>query len=310
MDWVMIGQSLFPVLAMLLLGVLARKTRVLAPEGAAGLKALVMNITLPAVVLSTLMSAEYTGDLWLLAGMMLLAATAAWLMGKALTRVLPGASPMLPYMTSGFEAGMIGYALVTTLYGAENLLYMAVMDVGQMIFIFTIYLASLNAVQGDRSGFRENAVSMLKTPVVDAAILGLLLGASGWGARILDTDVSAVLKTTMEFVAAPTGAVILLVVGYGLELGKIEWRGVRTACLSRLVILTLLGGVMIFFETRLFAPNTVLYAITALEFMLPAPYLLGLVVRDPAQRATVSSVLSLSTLWTIAVFAVLVVIRG
>ena len=52
--------TVLPVVVMLLLGVLTRKTGMLSREGIGALKRVVMDITLPAVLVGAFAGAEYT----------------------------------------------------------------------------------------------------------------------------------------------------------------------------------------------------------------------------------------------------------
>ncbi|MDO4546610.1 MAG: hypothetical protein Q4D04_00780 [Clostridia bacterium] len=311
MDATPVLTAVLPVVFMLLLGVLARKRQLLTQNGADGLKALVMNITLPAVLLSTLIDTSYTPQLWLLAGMMFASALGSWALGVFLKKRMCDMPRLLPFMTSGFEAGMLGYALFTILYGQENLYYMAVMDIGQMLFVFTIYFATLSATLGNKASFASTMKDMIKTPVVDAAILGSLLGATGLGGAIMSTPAGSVVKETLSFIGAPTAAVILFVVGYGLDFSADSRpKGVVKICLLRLGITAALLAVFLIVERFIFPHSQPLYFATILEFMLPIPYILALLVREPDEKTLVSSTISLSTLFTIFVFAALAIAKA
>ena len=212
--------TVLPVVVMLLLGVLTRKTGMLSREGIGALKRVVMDITLPAVLVGAFAGAEYTLNSLLLPLIMFAVCLAALGLGRLGGRMLRLSSPYAPYMASGYEAGMLGYALFAMLYGQEHTASFALLDLGQVLFVFTVYKVLLTRTQGGRMSARQTLHSLASSPTIWAILAGVALGATGlyramgaWGGDQLLTAVT-------DFVSAPTGAVILLTIGYDLAMDK------------------------------------------------------------------------------------------
>ena len=72
-------------------------------------------------------------------------------------------------MTSGCEIGMLGYSFYILLFGSENLQNMAMIDLGQVTFCFTCYVATLTG--RSQSGFLPMVKNTFKTPIIWAIIL-------------------------------------------------------------------------------------------------------------------------------------------
>lgn len=105
---------------MLGIGMLCRSRNMISREGINALKSVVVNITLPAVLLGAFATTRYTFMDVVIPLMMFLVCLVAWLMGKAAGK-LPGlSSRFVPFLTTGFEAGMLGYALFEMLYGSAR----------------------------------------------------------------------------------------------------------------------------------------------------------------------------------------------
>ena len=297
--------TVLPVVVMLLLGVLTRKTGMLSREGIGALKRVVMDITLPAVLVGAFAGAEYTLNSLLLPLIMFAVCLAALGLGRLGGRMLRLSSPYAPYMASGYEAGMLGYALFAMLYGQEHTASFALLDLGQVLFVFTVYKVLLTRTQGGRMSARQTLHSLASSPTIWAILAGVALGATGlyramgaWGGDQLLTAVT-------DFVSAPTGAVILLTIGYGLAMDKAQLKAGLKTCALRLVINGALMALMLVVAGFMFPGDIYLRGAVLLMFMLPPPYVLPIFADDPQERSYVSSSLCMLTLVTIAVFAVM-----
>ena len=124
---------------MLGVGMLCRGRNMISREGINALKSVVVNITLPAVLLGAFATTRYTFMDVVIPLMMFLVCLAAWLMGKAAGKLLGLSSRFVPFLTTGFEAGMLGYALFEMLYGSARTAEFARIDLGQVLFVFTLY---------------------------------------------------------------------------------------------------------------------------------------------------------------------------
>ena len=121
-------RTVLPVLLMLFLGAFCRRKAIISREGIQALKTAAVQIALPAVLLHTFAVTQYTFRDVMIPLIMFAVCVAAWLLGKALGPRLRMNSPFVPFLTTGFEAGMLGYALFTLLYGSEQVASFARMD--------------------------------------------------------------------------------------------------------------------------------------------------------------------------------------
>ncbi len=296
-----------PVLLTLLFGVLCRKKRLMDRAGVDALKTVAVQIGLPAVLLHTFAAAEYSLATLIVPLIMFLLCVLAWLLGKVLGQKLNMRNRFVPFLTTGFEAGMLGYALFILLYGSERLADFARIDLGQVLFVFTLYKALLG-MEGEekpdpRRLFREMALS----PIILAIAAGVLLGVTGAYQAMIPSGAAAVLDACTDFISAPVSALILLAIGYDLVFRDIPWREAMKAAGLRLLIMAVLcaGTILLF---RMLWPQSQWDRAVLLMFLLPPPFVLPVFSTDESQRAYVSSVLSLSTLIALLGFVLLAVI--
>lgn len=298
---------ILPVIVMLMIGMLCRRKKLIGREGVDTLKKVAVDIGLPAVLLHTFASSEYTPATLAVPLVMFLVCVLAWALGRLLGPRLGMNSRFIPFLTTGFEAGMLGYSLFTLLYGSGRLADFARIDLGQVLFVFTLYKMLIGMGEKDRPSAGQLLKEMILSPIIPAIILGVLLGATGLYRAMEPSGAAAVLDACTDFVSAPVGALILLSIGYDLVLRDIPWRETLKASGLRLAIMAVLGlGVTALF--RLLWPGQDWSRAIFLMFLLPPPYVLPVFSSDENQRVYLSSVLSVSTLITLAGFILLAVI--
>lgn len=300
-------RTILPVLVMLCIGMLCRSRGLISREGVNALKSVVVNITLPAVLLSAFATTRYTLMDVVVPLLMFLVCLAAWALGKAGMRVFKLNSRFVPFLTTGFEAGMLGYALFNMLYGSGRTAEFARIDLGQVLFVFTLYKVLLGLEGKERASLGGLVKEMLISPIIIAIFAGVLIGATGLYQAMVPSGVGGIFDACTDFVSAPTSAIILLTIGYDLVLGDIPWRETGKVVTLRYGIMLVLGlafvGLM-----KLLWPAANLTAAVAVMFILPPPFVLPVFADDADQRVYVSSALSVSTLAAIAGFAVLAVV--
>ena len=210
-------QTALPVFLALMLGMLCRSKGFLSREGVDALKKVVLNITLPAVLFQAFATTQYTVDTLILPVTMFGICCLALALGFLITKLSGNQSRLSPFLASGFEAGMLGYALFALLFPGESASRFAILDLGQTLFVFTLYKVLLSGKRDWRAIGRD----MLTSPILWAVAAGVVTGASGLYQAL--GSVSGILDSVAGFISAPTGMIILLTVGYDLVLGDIPW---------------------------------------------------------------------------------------
>lgn len=300
-------QTVLPVLAMLLIGMLCRSRGLISREGVNALKGVVVNITLPAVLLNAFATTRYTLMDVVIPLMMFLVCLLAWALGRLAGKAFRLNSRFVPFLTTGFEAGMMGYALFNMLYGSARTAEFARIDLGQVLFVFTVYKILLGVEGSEKTDFGKLMKEMALSPIIIAIVAGVLLGATGLYRALEPSGIAGIFDACTGFVSAPTSAIILLTIGYDLVISDIPWAYTGKVVALRFGIMMLLRLALIAVIARLW-PEAQLAAAINVMFILPPPFVLPVFADDPEQRVYVSSALSLSTLVAIAGFAVLAAI--
>lgn len=142
MQHIKILSMILPVVAMIVIGAICGKKKIFDREGLATIKKFAVNIALTAVVFNAFATAEYSLKSIVIPAIMFIVCIIALYFGELLVRMDSKNSRYLPYMLTGFEAGMLGYTLYGILYGADISSF-ALVDLGQVLFVFTFYKISL-----------------------------------------------------------------------------------------------------------------------------------------------------------------------
>jgi len=298
-------QTVLPVILVIVIGILCRSGGKLSREGVNALKSVAVDIALPAVLLNAFATADYSLRSIVIPLIMFLICIAGWALGKASGKMLRMQSRFVPFLTTGFEAGMLGYTLYTMLYGAEQAANFALVDLGQVLFVFTLYKILLNMDSAQKGNGMSLVREMFSSPVILAIIAGLLLGATGLYRALIPSGISSVFDACVSFVSAPTSVLILLSIGYDLVLKDIRWGETCKVVALRFGIMLVLMAAAIGAVSALFGYDRALTGAIIVMFILPPPFVLPVFADDADQRVYISSALSVSTLAAVAAFAVL-----
>lgn len=293
-------EKVLPVFVMLGLGMLCRRRQLLTREGVNALKNVAVNIALPAVMFSSFAGADYSIRSIIVPLMMFTLCILSLYAGMALCRGLKLPGRLTPFLSAGFEAGMLGYSLFAILFPGEPVSSFAMVDLGQVLFVFTVYKVLLARKDGLKGALKEAASST----TVWAIGAGLLFGATGLYKALQPSGVSSVMDAVADFIAAPTSALILLAIGYDLAPTQIKWKKISTLLLLRLGISA--GALIIaLLVDRLLLGGMMHLGAALMMFILPPPYVLPVFADVEEERADVSSALSALTVVSIVLFAVL-----
>lgn len=303
--WIEVFRTILPVLLVLAIGMICRSSGKLSREGINSLKSVAVDIALPAVLLNAFATANYGLRSIVIPLIMFVICIAGWVLGKLGRQLLKIPSRFVPFLTTGFEAGMLGYTLYTLLYGAENTANFALVDLGQVLFVFTLYKMLLHVDAAERGSRKKLIRDMLTSPVIISIAAGLTLGATGLYRALVPSGISSIFDSCVSFISAPTSVLILLSIGYDLVLKDIHWGEVGKIVGLRLMIMLALMGIMIAAISSVFGYERALVGAIIVMFILPPPFVLPVFADDADQRVYVSSALSVSTLVAIVGFAVL-----
>lgn len=297
--------KVLPVLVMIALGRLCETKQIINDEQHAGLKAIVSDILLPVVLFQAFFTADYGKRMLLVFVLVFVGYGAALAAGYALRRFVKPYDRFMPLLMTSAEGGMLGYALYALLCGADQTKTYALVDIGQTVFAYTVFLTALKAAGGEKMTPKFIMKNIVTNNGCIGMLSGIVLGALGVYRAIDGTAAGEIVSSLLSFITAPTSALILIIMGYQLHVSKQLLRPVLTTMGLRLGVLAVVCAVVsgILFAVIPFDKGLLLALM--LQYTLPAPFIIPLYADLGDDAEYVSTTLSLGTVLAVLLFFLL-----
>lgn len=297
--------KVLPVLVMIALGRLCETKQIINDEQHAGLKAIVGDILLPVVLFQAFFTADYGKRMLLVFVLVFVGYGAALAAGYALRRFVKPYDRFMPLLMTSAEGGMLGYALYALLCGADQTKTYAMVDIGQTVFAYTVFLTALKAAGGEKMTPKFIMKNIVTNKGCIGMLSGIVLGALGVYRAIDGTAAGEIVSSLLSFITAPTSALILIIMGYQLHVSRQLLRPVLTTMGLRLGVLAVVCAAVsgILFAVIPFDKGLLLALM--LQYTLPAPFITPLYADLGDDAEYVSTTLSLGTVLAVLLFFLL-----
>ena len=297
--------KVLPVLVMIALGRLCETKQIINDEQHAGLKAIVGDILLPVVLFQAFFTADYGKRMLLVFVLVFVGYGAALAAGYALRRFVKPYGRFMPLLMTSAEGGMLGYALYALLCGADQTKTYAMVDIGQTVFAYTVFLTALKAAGGEKMTPKFIVKNIVTNKACIGMLSGIVLGALGVYRAIDGTAAGEIVSSLLSFITAPTSALILIIMGYQLHVSRQLLRPVLTTMGLRLGVLAVVCAAVsgILFTVIPFDKGLLLALM--LQYSLPAPFIIPLFADMGDDAEYVSTTLSLGTVLAVLLFFLL-----
>ncbi len=175
-DFLVVADQIFILVLLIAAGYVAVSTKILDPRATRGLSGLLINITIPALIVAS-MQVPFTPErlvgaetLILATGMLYVFSFAlAWAVSKAM-RVPAAEEGVLQFAIVFGNVGFMGFPVALTLFGEESLFYVAIFNLVFNVLVFSVGIAMLT--EGRGKGFDPK---LLLNPGIAASVVGLAL---------------------------------------------------------------------------------------------------------------------------------------
>ena len=301
--------QVLPIILLISLGMLLRQTRFLKPETVEQLKQMVLSIGLPALLFQAF--ARTTLNQSYLAIVATVVVTCLVLLGAAILvlRLMKVDNPFAPALFTGFETGMIGYALYLAVFGQSEVFRLAIVDLGQVTFVFFVLVTYISRQNGNRPSGWQLIRSFLLSPVILAILLGILVSLTGLSTLLETTRGGQMVATTLQLLGNLTVPLITIAIGFELHLGRATLKAPLLAALVRILILFALATLINKFLIRdlLHLEPQFETALMTL-FLLPPPFVIPILMREkrPEHRQFVLGTLSIHIILSLIAFILVI----
>ncbi len=292
--------SILPVLLLFILGFLLQRGSTLTQASVAGAKRIVSDLALPALLFQAFSTLEIQSKYLILVATIFLVCLLMVLLGKALAKPLHMETPYFPLLLGGFEMGMLGYALFLSAYGSEHVGKIALIDLGQVLFVFFVLMAFLIRERDGAHTTKTLLKQFITSPVILAIFGGIVVSIIGpW---FSPHPIWTAIDEGISLLASLTTPLIALSIGYGIHIKKegLSW-SLKTIMVRKLVLLGLALLINHFLIDRLLGMDTIYRYALLVMFLTPPPYVVTIYMRpnDKVNADYVDNTLSLDTLVSI-----------
>jgi malate permease and related proteins len=273
--------KVLPILLIFGLGALLRHRGALKAGTLEDLRWLVLNVALPSALFLTFLRVDLEPQYALVVVAVFGACLGVLVAGPLIGRLAGVPSPMLPFLLTGFEAGMLGYAIYGAVFGQEALYRFGIVDLGQVTFVFFVLVTLLaRKASGRTPTMGATVVAFVRTPVILAIVGGMAGSAAGLGPALDESPFGDALLRTLALLAALTTPLIALVIGASTALRRGSLAGpIRTVAVRMTIWVALALAFNVIVIERLLGLDRLFQAAVLTMAVLPPPFVLPLYLR-------------------------------
>lgn len=215
-------QVMLPVLVMLAIGFIFRKTGFVGASGMEGIRKYIITIALPVTIFHAMGIADINKNTGIIVIIMLAVLALAMLSGFLTRGLIPEPyKNYLPFLVTVFEGGMFAYPLYQNLCGEDKFVNIVIVDIAGCIFGFGLFYGLLALVdQNTKFSLKLLGITAIKSPTFIAVVLGLLLNLTGLMEKLIESGVGNTYVALKNMIVAPLSTMILIYVGYMLKIDK------------------------------------------------------------------------------------------
>ncbi|MBI9101525.1 MAG: hypothetical protein JEY99_03845 [Spirochaetales bacterium] len=278
----------FPIFALLLIGFALRKTGILKEEVIGGLKKITVTVGLPSVLFMSFLTMEIQTSYLLLFGATFLVCFLLYGTGVLLSKLGICRYPLSPFFFTGFEFGMVGVALFTSLFGHENLHYILLIGLSHELFIWFFYVPLLESKNKGQVHLGAIIKSFFKSPLIIAILSALILNISGIYARIDTNPLSQAVLASTQILSGIVTPLILLTIGAMLSFKHISWKSAVHLIGLRLLVVAIFGTLLALFTARFVMEiNQIMLYAFIIFFLLPPPFIIPVFLGEKYKKENV-----------------------
>jgi predicted permease len=297
--------KVLPIIILIIFGQVLRRTGYLAETAVAGMKKLTINIALPVVIFISLSNLEFRPEHLILALFVFAISILLLFCGLLVKKATGSQNRYLPALFTGYENGMVGYGVLSVMFGQSNIYPIVILDLGQTLFFAMVFTTYMNYLNGNISAKANLFVSFWKNPFLIASVSAILLKTSGVIAFIKDT---AVLEC-LEMFSAITTPLMCIVIGFELKIDAKRLGKPFAVVVSRLALLLCVAFLFNkFVVTRLLRLDKVFETAVYTMFMLPTFFVGATLIRDEAieEKRFALNVISIHVIVFLVLFSMMV----
>lgn len=301
MDLTVIIEQIIKLFIVIVIGFAAAKSGYLHIKYKDAISKVIKNITLPLLIITSMMSKELTTDALINTGITVFSAVvvmavmygAGFLTAKIFHLPEPTKTVHALLSATG-NVVFLGYPVITAVYGAEGLYYAMIYGIVNDTFLWSAGVYLINKSSGKENS-KENLKKLLN-PNTISCILGIVL-------MLLGVKLPRVLHDTLSGVGHLTTNLSMLFIG--MVLATVDFKKIykRVSMLSIIILKMVVMPVFAAFLLSLFGVNPITCGVIVLQIAMPAQTVMSIITNEAnsdvsyaAEYIFLSTMLSVGTL--------------
>lgn len=303
--------TLFPVLFMVLLGLISRIKGFITPEQKEGANTIVFNVLFPILIFNILLTSKIESSAIFIVVYVFIAFSLAMVIGKLLGKFTgQHFSHISHFMLTTCEGGNVALPLYTSIVGVAYASNTVIFDLAGTLIAFVVIPILVAQKSAGETTFKELMKTIFTNSFVIAVMLGLILNLTGVYDMLSQSALIDVYTNTVSTATAPIMGMILFVIGYNLKINLATIGSILKLLVVRVIFyIVVIAGFFILFP-HLMAEKTYLMAVL-IYFMCPTGFALPMQIsplyKSDEDANFTSAFISLNMIITLIVYAVVVI---
>jgi predicted permease len=313
MHMIEIISRFLPIFLILLLGFFLKRKKIINNAIINGLKNIIVNAALPSILFISFLTMEIENSAILLFIGTFIFCLLLYGTGILFQKTKVCNYPLSPFFFTGFEFGMVGVALFTSIFGTAQLFNILLIGLGHEFFIWFFYAPLLEAKNHGKIDPAGIVKSFFKSPIIIAILSAMFLNLTGIYNNISSNFIIEGVMTTLTMLSGLVTPLILLTVGANLQFRHISWKSAVHLISLRLIAVAALGTLLYMFTGRyvMDISKIMTYAFI-IFFLLPPPFIIPVFLGPDYKKESefYNGLLVVYTVVTLILFLIITVIMG
>ena len=314
-DSIIIVFKVVPVILLITLGVFFEKTGFISKDAINGMKKFVINISLPSLLFLAFLRTELKPEYALISLVVFITCLIGFAMGFMFKKLQRNTNQFYPALFSSFTTGLVGYSLFISVFGTEQIYKLAILDIGNLIFIFIVLINFLDRVSCDRTGneritFKDLIKNLVTSPLIIGMFLGILISLSGSASFFETFPATAALVTFTSMIANTAVPIIMLVIGYELHFDLKHFMAPVYSVMLRLIMMVTFAYLLnTYVVDRILGLDVMFQMALYTMFVIPPAFIIPVFITgECAEKSFTLNFLSIHLIFSIITFIILMAI--
>lgn len=303
--------NVVPIILLILFGYIIRIKGLLKAETMIGIKKLVLDISLPAILFSTFLNMNFEKGYFLVILISFAMLCVFFLIGFFINKFKALYHPMNPFVSSAFCFGLLGIPLFGTVFGSENLGKISILGVGNELFCWLVYYNTLELRFNDKKFSIHILKELFKSPLLISIFVGMIFNILGFAELFRTNALLIGFYSTIQYIANLGTPLILLIIGFTLRFNKEYTKKSIKFVTIRMIVILVVGYLIKFLiidklivEDRIFNYAYFTFLILPLPFSLP----IFSGKHCPEYEELINNTVILSTMLCILIFIIFILL--